>query len=153
LKRLLSLVGIAMLLIVALASAYLAVRRVGATLRLLRGAVMMDGNVTEKLVQSQRLSPLPVEVPAYVVRYAFPNPKGQMRTGEQIVTRATFDRLGGQGSPTSVWILPEDTSVSAVDPRLVFPSVAGGRMWFAGICMLIAYGLLFGVLDGKSAKG
>jgi hypothetical protein len=51
-----------------------------------------------------------------------------------------------------VWILPEDTSVSAVDPRLVFPSVAGVRMWFAGVCVLIAYGLLlFGVLTKKSA--
>jgi hypothetical protein len=153
-KRLLSLVGIAILLIAALSAAYLAIRRASTPLRLLRGAVVVEGNVTEKLVQSQRLSPLPIEVPAYVARYAFPNPQGQMRTGEQIVTRRTFNRLGEQGSPASVWIAPQDTAINAVDPRLVFPSVAGVRMGFAGVCVLIAYGLLlFGVLSGKSTEG
>ncbi len=152
-KRFLSLAGIAILIVAALASAYLAVRRVSTPFRLLRGAVMVEGIVTEKLRQAQTISPLSWKVPAYVVRYAFPNPQGQMRTGEQIVTRATFDKLGGQGSPTPVWILPEDTSVSAVDARFVFPSAAGMRMGFSGLCLLVAYGLLlFGVLTRNSPK-
>jgi hypothetical protein len=107
----------------------------------------------ENLVQSRRLSPLPVEVPAYVVRYAFPNPQGQMRTGEQVVTKAFYDRLGQQGAPVEVTLSESDPAVNAIDARITFPSVSGVRAWIAAGCLLAAYLiLLFGVMSKPETK-
>src|SRR5688572_26117269 len=119
-RRAISLLAIAVLVVIAAGLSYLVYRQIGAPLKLMRSAVVVDGNIMEKLVQTRRLSPLPVEVPAYVVRYAFPNPQGQMRTGEQVVTKGFYSRLGKQGTPVEVYLSEKDPSVNAVDPRITF---------------------------------
>jgi hypothetical protein len=147
-RRVISLLAIAVLVVIAAGSSYLALRQIGAPLKLMRSAVVVDGNIMEKLVQTGRLSPLPLEVPAYVVRYAFPNPQGQMRTGEQVVTKPFYGRLGEQGAPIEVYLNETDPAVNAIDPRITFPSVSGVRAWIAGGCFLAAYLiLLFGVMS------
>lgn len=152
-KRVISLVAMAVLIIIAAGSSYLAYRQIGAPLKLMQSALVVDGNIMEKLVQTRQLSPLPIEIPAYIVRYAFPNPQGQMRTGEQIVTKAFYDRLGEQGSPVEVTLSEADPAVNAVDARITFPSVTGVRAWIAVGCFLAAYLiLLFGVMSKPETK-
>jgi hypothetical protein len=137
----------------ALGLGYQTYRRLSLPIQLIQRAVTVDGNITEKLVQSQRLSPLPVNVPTYVVRYTFPNLQGQMRTGEQIVTRPYFDALGEQGAPTTITLYPEDNSINAIDPRFTFPAASGVYFTSAIICLITAYLiLLFGVMEKRSSK-
>ncbi|GEM_PF-2460137 len=146
-KRPLSLAVSLILLLAALGLLYTVYRRVATPLMLLRGAVAVDGNITEKLVQRQPDTLLPFDVTVYVVRYAFPTSQGQVRTGEQIVTRGFYERLGEQGAPVEVTIRADDPAVSAVDARLTFPGSAGWRLGITAICLLIAYLLvLFGVI-------
>jgi hypothetical protein len=152
-RRMISLLSIGVLALIAASSFYLAYRQNGAPLKLIQATVVVDGSITEKLVQTRRLSPLPLDMRAYVVRYAFPNPQGQMRTGEQIVTKAFYDWLGDQGAPVEVFLREDDLTFNAVDPRITFPSVSGVRMWIAGGCVLAAYFiLLFGVMSNPDAK-
>jgi hypothetical protein len=152
-RRLLNLGVIPILLLAALGLGYTAYRRVTTPLLLLRGAVAVEGNVTEKLVQRQDDSLLPFDITTYVVRYAFPAPQGQMRTGEQIVTREFFERLGEQGAPVEVTLRAEDPAISAVDARLTFPASAGWRLGMAVTCLLAAYlVLLFGVFGKPRTK-
>lgn len=142
--------GLALILtLVALALFYLSYRRVGSPLELLRGeTVAVDGVIMEKLVQRQSDSILPFEVTAYVVRYAFPTLQGQMRTGEQIVTRGFFESLGHQGAPVSVTLRFDDPAINAVDARLTFPASAGWRLGLGLVCLGLAYLLvLFGMLS------
>jgi hypothetical protein len=147
-KRVIGLLAMMALIVIAAGSFYLAYRQIGAPLKLTQSALVIDGNIMEKLVQTRRLSPLPVEMPAYVVRYAFANPQGQMRTGEQVVTKAFYDRLGEQGAPVEVTLSESDLGVNAVDARITFPSVSGVRAWIAFGCFLAAYLiLLFGVMS------
>lgn len=132
--------------------AYSAYRWAGSPLRFLRGAVVVPGNVTEKLEQTRSDRLLPFDIPAYVVRYAYLNPQGQMRTGEQIVTRRTFQQLDEQGAPAEIAILPDQPGASAFDPRLTFPSVAGWRLGIALGALAAAYFVfLFGVLPLKGS--
>lgn len=146
-KRIVSWGAIAALLIGALGLGYLAYRRIGAPPQLLRNAVVVDGVITEKLIEDQRLNPLPITVPAYVVRYSFPTTFGQMRTGQQTVTRATFERLGDQGAAAQVVMSPDDTGVNAIDARITFPAGAGVRLGAAIGCLALAYlVLVFGVM-------
>jgi hypothetical protein len=148
LKRGISFLAMVTLIVIAAGLLYLVYRQIGAPLQLMPSAVVVDGNIMEKLVQTRRLSPLPVEVPAYVVRYAYPNPQGQMRTGEQVVTKAFFNRLDEQGAAVEVYLNEADPTVNAVDPRITFPSVSGVRAWAAAACLLAAYLiLLFGVMS------
>ncbi len=86
--------------------------------------------ITEKLVQYQNDRLLPFSVPAFVIRYAYPTPQGQMRTGEQVVTRRFFEQLGGPGTPVPVTMREDNPAVSAV-PRLTFPGNSGWRMGIA----------------------
>lgn len=152
-RRAISFLLIAALLVLASGLLFLIYRQIGAPLKLTRSALVVDGNITEKLVQTRRLTPLPLEVPAYVVRYAFPNPQGQMRTGEQIVTKPLFDDLGEQGTSVEVYLSEADLSVSAVDPRITFPGVSGVRLWLAAGCILAAYLiLLFGVMYSSEPR-
>lgn len=149
-RRIASLLATLALLAIAAALLFLAYRRIGFPLGLLEDAVVVDGVVTEKLTQSERASPLPVEVPVYRVRYAYPNLQGQIRTGEQIVTRAAYSRLGDQGAPVQVTIHPVDPGVSAVDARVTFPGVAGVRLALAVIVLALAYVVfLFGVMSAS----
>jgi len=94
-------------------------------------AVVAQGVITEKLVQYQNDRLLPFSVPAFVIRYAYPTPQGQMRTGEQVVTRRFFEQLGGPGTPVPVTMREDNPAISAVDPRLTFPSNSGWRMGIA----------------------
>jgi hypothetical protein len=147
-KRLISLLAMAVLIVTAAGSFYLVYRQIGVPLKLMQPAVIVNGNIMEKLVQKQRLSPLPVDIPAYVIRYAFPNSQGQMRTGEQVVTKAFYDRLGEQGASVEVTLSESDPGVNAVDARITFPSVTGVRVGIAIGCLLAAYLiLLFGVMS------
>jgi hypothetical protein len=111
--------------------------RVQTSLRLSGEVVVVEGVITEKLVETRSDRLLPFDPPAYVVRYAFPTlPDGQMRNGEQVVTRSFYhrlgDRLGEQGQPVEVTFRPDDLAVSAVDPRLTFP---GGTGWRLGVAL------------------
>ncbi|MEJ2150935.1 MAG: hypothetical protein P8Z40_15860 [Chloroflexota bacterium] len=113
-------------------------RRVETQLRLRADSVAVQGVVLEKLVEQRPDRLLPFDVPSYVVRYAFPTPdQGQMRSGEQVVTRYAFRHLGGQGALAPVTVDPDDPAVSAIDPRLTFPAGAGWRLGI-GIGLLVA---------------
>lgn len=146
-RRLPSLLACLALLAIAAAFLFLAYRRIGLPLPLLQDAAVVDGVIAEKLIQPERASPLPFEVSVFRVRYTYPNLQGQMRTGEQVVTRAAFARLGDQGAPVQVTIHPDDEGISAVDPRITFPGVAGVRLALAMIALLAGYFVfLLGIL-------
>lgn len=133
---------IVILIVGALGLGYLAYRRIGAPPQLLRGAVAVEGVITEKVIDKQVLNPLSISVPVYIVRYAFPTTFGQMRTGQQTVTRAAYTRVGRQGSPVQVVISPNDAGINAVDARITFPAGAGIRLVGAVGCLIIAYVML-----------
>jgi hypothetical protein len=153
LKRLLSLVAAVALVVIAVGLCYLAYYRIGTPIQLIRHSAVVDGVVTEKLIQPERLSPLPIDVPTYVVRYTFPNLQGQMRTGEQKVTAAFYNQLGDQGSPVAVTIYPENPATNAVDARISFPDVAGIRLGAALLSLLIAYLIVFfGVIERQKSR-
>src|SRR5574341_198516 len=149
-RRWISLVACLAFVAAAIGLFYTAYRRANTPLQLMNGTVMVDGNVTEKLIQRQPATPLPFEVPVYVVRYAYPSPQGQMRTGEQIVTRGFYEQLGGQGAPVTVTMREDDPGISAVEARLTFAGPASWRLMLAGLCLLVAYlALVFGVISGN----
>ncbi len=133
-------VGLAM---ASLAIAYTAVRRIHRPYWRAGGAVTVEGVVTEKLVEQQADRFLPFEVTTYIIRYAFPNTEGKMRTGEQAVTRRFYNRTGGQGSPITVTIAAGDSTISAVDPRCMFPGVTGWRLSMGVVGLVVAAGLAF----------
>ncbi len=115
------------------------------SLRLLRQAVTVEGVVTEKLVTYESAGFLPFDMPVYVVRYAFPTTWGQIRSGEQIVTRRFYDRVEGQGAPVTVTMRADNSDTNVVDARLTFPGRMGWRVILAGLCLIGAYlTLLFG---------
>ncbi|MBN1122170.1 MAG: hypothetical protein JXJ17_13925 [Anaerolineae bacterium] len=116
------------LALASLAATYTAVRRVHRPYRQAGGAVAVEGVITEKLVEQRTDRFLPFEVTTYIIRYAFPNTQGKMRTGEQDVTRRFYDRTGGQGTPITVTIAAGDSAISAVDPYGTFPGIAGWRL-------------------------
>jgi hypothetical protein len=113
-------------------------RRVETQLKLRADSVAVQGVVLEKLVEQRPDRLVPFSVPSYVVRYAFPTPdQGQMRSGEQVVTRYAFRQLGGQGELAVVTVDPNDPAISAIDPRLTFPAGAGWRLG-GGLALLVA---------------
>ena len=120
---------------------YSVYRRSRLALEISQQAVVAQGVITEKLIQPQRDRLLPFGVPAFVVRYAYPSPLGQMRTGEQVVTRHFFERLGGIGTLTPVTMREDNPTISAVDPRLTFPASAGWRMGVALVILFTASAL------------
>lgn len=120
---------------------YSVYRRSRLTLEISRQAVVTQGVITEKLIQRQSDHLLPFDVPAFVVRYAYPTPLGQMRTGEQIVTRRFFERLGGVGALVPVTMREDNPAVSAVDSRLTFPGSTGWRMGIALVALFAASAL------------
>jgi hypothetical protein len=124
--------------------AYSAYRRVETALRLGGAAWAAPGVVTEKLVESHPDRLLPFDVRAYVVRYAYPNPAGQMRTGEQVVTRRFFDRLPEQGGQATVYLAAGEEGISAVQRGPALPAPAGWRAALA-LGALIAAGMAAGL--------
>lgn len=139
-RRTLSLIGIILslvLLVGSLALFYTAYRRIENTLRLTSGETWATGGVVlEKLVEERPDRLLPFDVTTYVVRYAFPNEEGQMRTGEQVVTRGVFRQVPGQGQPVPVLVLGEDSAINAINPGLAFPGTAGWRLGMALAALL-----------------
>jgi hypothetical protein len=129
------------LALASLAVTYTAARRVYRPYRQADGAVAVEGVVTEKLIEQQADRFLPFDITTCIIRYAFPNTEGKMRTGEQIVTRRFYDRTGGQGSPIEVTFAAGDSTISAVDPRSVFPGAAGWRLSMGVVGFVIAAGL------------
>ena len=116
-------------------------RRIRTPLQLLRKSVTVEGVVTEKLVEKQPDRFLPFDPAAYVVRYAYPNAQGQMRSGEQPVTRAVYNRLDAPGSLTPVTFSLDQPGLSAIDPHLTFPGSSGWRLGI-GCCLLtVAVGI------------
>lgn len=116
-------------------------RRVKTPLQLLGRSVTVEGVVTEKRVEKQPDRFLPFDPVAYIVRYAYPNAQGQMRTGEQPVTRAVFNRLDSPGTTTPVTFSLDKPGLSAVDPHLTFPGSSGWRLGI-GFCLLtVAVGI------------
>jgi hypothetical protein len=130
----------------ALGLLYSAYRRSRLPLELSRQAVVTEGIITEKLVQRQSDRLLPFDVPAFVVRYAYPTLDGQMRTGEQVVTRGFFERIGDPGTHVPVTMQEDNPSLSAVDPRLTFPGSVGWRMGAALVALFTASTLVGGGL-------
>ncbi|MCC6904712.1 MAG: hypothetical protein IT326_02650 [Anaerolineae bacterium] len=126
-------VAVALLLIAAgLRLGWSAYRRAATPFALLRGAyeIREGGIILETLTARREGGPLPFPVTAYVIRYTFPNPPGgQMRNGEQTVTRRFFNRAGTTGTPIVVYVQVADTRINAVDPRIVFPAESG---WLLG---------------------
>ncbi|HLV44506.1 MAG TPA: hypothetical protein VKY39_06090 [Aggregatilineales bacterium] len=134
-RRTTALIGIILsvvLLAGALGLLYTAYRRVEIPLRLTGNSWVTGGVVTEKLVERRPDRLLPFDVETHVVRYAFPNAEGQMRTGEQVVTRRLYRALPGQGGPLPVVVHGDDPDVHAINPGLAFPASAG---WRAGMGM------------------
>jgi len=138
-RRAFSLIGILLslaLLVGALGLFYSAYRRVETQVRLMGDAWATRGVVLEKLVEESEDRLLPWDVTTYVVRYAYPNDRGQMRTGEQVVTRRFFEQTPEQGEPIPVVILTDDSAVTAVSPGLTFPAGAGWRVGLALVAVL-----------------
>jgi hypothetical protein len=133
----------------AVALAYSAYRRVETAIRLGGGAWAAPGVVTEKLVETRSDRLLPFDVRAYVVRYAYPNPAGQMRTGEQVVTRRFFDRLPEQGGQTTVYLAAYEEGISAVQRGPALPAPAGWRAALA-LGALIAAGMAAGLASASA---
>ncbi len=124
-----------------------AVRRASMPLALLRGGLAVEGVITEKQLQWDDDRLIPVAVPVYVIRYAYPTPGGQMRTGEQRVTRHFYAQSGEQGAPARILVESTNPAVSAIEARLTFPGAAGLRLALGLAAMAAAYlVLLFGVL-------
>src|SRR5690606_38732531 len=101
-RRAFSLIGILPslpLLVGPLARLSTAARRPETQVRLMGDAWATRGVVLEKLVEEREDRLLPWDVTTYVVRYAYPNDRGQMRTGEQVVTRRFFEQTPEQGEP------------------------------------------------------
>jgi hypothetical protein len=141
-QRRVSLAGLLLSLALLAAGLYLmfsAYRRVSAPLRLTGQGVPAQGVVTEKFVDERPDRLLPFDVTTYVVRYAYPNAEGQMRTGEQIVTRKTYEGLPGQGGQAFVLFDPAEPGLSAIDSRLTFP---GGAGWRAGLAAAALAGMI-----------
>ena len=116
------------LLALSLAFFYTAYRRVHNPIRFTQESITVQGVVLEKLIEDQTDRFLPFPITSYVVRYAFPSAQGKMRTGQQIVTRAFYQRLAGQGHLAWVAVSVEDPRFHAIDPSLTFPGIAGWRL-------------------------
>ena len=130
-------VVVAGLIVAAVGLFYLAYRRVEVPIRLSGSSITVAGVVTEMLVEERpdRLVPFPIRT--YLVRYAFPTTKGQMHTGEQVVTRAFYSRIAAPGAPIWVTFGATDPGLNAVDPSLSFPAAAGWRLGM-GLAALLA---------------
>jgi hypothetical protein len=122
------------------------------SIRLMRGpTVTVEGVVTEKLAVAGGAS---LEAPVFLARYAFPTPQGQIRNGEQTLTRDAYEQLGRPGSPVLITIRQDNPAINAVDPRLVFPGTTGWRLGLAAAFAILAYAvLLLGVLSERKARG
>ena len=125
------------LLALSLAFFYTAYRRVHNPIRFTQESITVQGVVLEKLLEDQTDRFLPFPVTSYVVRYAFPSAQGKMRTGQQIVTRAFYQRLAGQGHLAWIAVSVDNPRFHAIDPRLTFPSTAGWRLGI-GLALMIA---------------
>ena len=131
-------VGIALL---SLALMFTSLRRVQPPFVRAGGAVEVEGVITEKLIEQQTDRFLPFEVTTHIIRYAFPNKQGKMRTGEQIVTHRFYDRTGEQGASIPVTFAAADSTINTVDTRSVFPGIAGWRLWMGTAGLIVAAGL------------
>ena len=107
-------------------------------IKLANNAWAVQGNITEKLIQTVPEGLFPFSIRVYVVRYTFPAPpQGSMRNGEQWVTRRTFERLGDPGKPVTVTLSKDDIRITAIDPRITFPPQTAYRF---GLGVLSLYG-------------
>ncbi len=129
-------------IVLALGLFYTAYHRVEVPAQLAASSTLtVQGVVLEKLIEQRTDRLLPFKVTTYVVRYAYPNMQGQMRTGEQVVTKGFFEQIGGQGSAVWITFSAEDSSRSAVDPRLTFPGSAGWRVGLGLAAIGTAYAM------------
>lgn len=153
-RRVTGLAGIALavgLVALGLLLLFTAFRRVQTPFQLAGGGMTVQGVVLEKLVEARPDRLLPFDVTTYVVRYAYPNPQGQMRTGEQAVTQGFFERLPGQGALAWVTFDPADPAISAIDPRLTLPGAAGWRAGMGFAALLLA--VLIATLSRERLRG
>jgi hypothetical protein len=146
-RRLVGLIGVvaAFALIAAgLILLYSVYGRVQTPLRLSGDVLVVEGAITEKTVERRSDRLLPFAPAVHVVRYAFPSPpRGQMRNGEQVVTRAVYEHIGKQGQAVEVTFNPADPGISAVYPYVAFPGSTG---WRLGIALAaLAGGLALGL--------
>lgn len=151
-RRIISLGGVVVslgLLALSVAFFYTAYRRVHNPIRFSGESITVQGVVLEKLVEQRSDRFLPFDVSSNVVRYAFPSAQGKMRTGEQVVTRAFFDRVAGQGNLVWITVSVEDPRFHAIDPRLTFPGTAG---WRAGIGLAFLVAALLVASASLSAR-
>ncbi|GAB4468148.1 MAG: hypothetical protein Kow00124_02100 [Anaerolineae bacterium] len=118
-------------------------RRIETRLQVAAGALITEGVVTEKLAASVEDRFLPFEVRTHIIRYAFVNPEGQMRIGEQEVTASFAAQAPAPGGPIPVIISEHNPAVSAVDAGVGFPGAAAWRLAI-GLAALTAGGLLLG---------
>lgn len=149
-KRLIGFAAIAGALIVlvgGLGLFYTAYRRVETQVRLRGHMWASQGVVLEKLTAEEDDRLLPFPVTSYLVRYAYPNAAGQMRTGEQTVPANFYAQAPEQGQPIPVAVHTDDPAVSAVNTALAFPGVAG---WRAGLALAAALAALMLAAVGAS---
>ncbi len=118
-------------------------RRIESRLQVAAGALNTEGVVTEKLTLSVEDRFLPFEVQTHIIRYAFTNAEGQIRTGEQEVTTAFAAHAPSPGRPIPVIVSGQNPAVSAVDAGVGFPGAAAWRLAI-GLAALTAGGLLVG---------
>lgn len=143
LPALLSIIAALILAGGALGLLYTIYGRIQTPLRLNGEMSATPGVITEKAVEQRPDRLLPFSPQAYLVRYAFPTPpRGQMRSGEQVVTRRVFQSLGEQGQPVEVIFRPDDPGINAIDPRVVFPGSTGWRLGIALGALMGGVGLL-----------
>jgi len=154
-RRLVTLGGVVLslgMLVLSMAFFYTAYRRVHNPIRFTQEAITVQGVVMEKLTEEATDRFLPFPVTSYVVRYAFPSAQGRMRTGQQVVTRAFYQRLAGQGHLAWIAVSVEDPRFHAIDPRLTFPSTAGWRLGIGLAFLMAAFSIATAILSGRQAR-
>jgi hypothetical protein len=154
-RRLATLGGVVLalgMLALSLAFFYTAYRRVHNPVRFTQESITVQGVVMGKLVEEESDRFLPFPVTSYVVRYAFPSAQGRMRTGQQVVTRAFYQRLAGQGHLAWIVVSVEDPRFHAIDPRLTFPSTAGWRLGIGLAFLVASFFIAMSSVSGLRAK-
>lgn len=132
------------LMVAALALLFQTYNRTQVPIQQAGASLQVQGIVLEKLVEKRPDRLLPFNVTTYIVRYAFPSASGQMRTGEQVVTRKVYESITRQGEPIWVMLSANDPTLNAIDTRLVFPGAYGWRVGLALAALILATAISFG---------
>lgn len=104
-------------------------------LDLARESVATQGWLTEKFTQPDDLAFIPLT--RYVARYAYINPEGVLRSGEQELGRAFYLRLPQAGDRLTVYHSSGNAEINAVDRGLAFPGALGLRAAAALIGLIL----------------